>query len=49
MKKYAAFAKHLSVLLEAERPADEIYRMGIIGQFNIRQRTFTTRTLPKNL
>ena len=35
MKKYDVFAKHLSVLLEAERPADEIYRMGIIGQFNL--------------
>ena len=35
VKKYDAFVKCLSVLLAAERPANEIYRMGIIGQFNL--------------
>lgn len=36
LRKYDNFAKCLSVLLDAERePQDEIYRMGIIGQFNL--------------
>lgn len=36
VKKFDAFVKSLSVLLEAKREIDsEIYRMGIIGQFNL--------------
>lgn len=36
VKKYEAFAKCLSVLLSVNREADdEIYRMGIIGQFHL--------------
>ena len=36
VKKFEVFGKCLSVLLEAKRDsADEIYRMGIIGQFNL--------------
>lgn len=36
VKKYDSFVKSLAVLLKAERKEnDEIYRMGIIGQFNL--------------
>ena len=35
MKKFDAFNKYLDVLLNAERIDSEIYRMGIIGQFNL--------------
>ena len=35
MKKFDAFNKCLDVLLNAERIDSEIYRMGIIGQFNL--------------
>ena len=36
VRKYDNFVKCLSVLLNAERePQNEIYRMGIIGQFNL--------------
>ena len=36
VKKFEVFGKCLSVLLEAKRDSvDEIYRMGIIGQFNL--------------
>ena len=36
MKKFENFNKCLTVLLEAEKNiSDEIYRMGIIGQFNL--------------
>ena len=38
MKKYEDYVKCLSVLLNADRQkamSDEIYRMGVIGQFNL--------------
>ena len=38
MKKFDAFKKSLEILLRAEREksdADEFYRMGVIGQFNL--------------
>lgn len=37
VRKYAAFVKSLSVLSEADfsKASDEIYRMGIIGQFHL--------------
>ena len=38
MRKYDDYIKYLSVLLNADRQKamnDEIYRMGVIGQFNL--------------
>lgn len=37
VRKYAAFVKSLSVLSEADfsKASDEIYRLGIVGQFNL--------------
>ena len=38
MKKYDDYVKCLTVLLNADRQKsmeDEIYRMGVIGQFNL--------------
>jgi len=38
MKKFESYKKSLAVLLSARKPdinTDDIYRMGIIGQFNL--------------